>query len=202
MIIGLSGKMGTGKDYLANNVIIPFLEKHGKQCLQLAFADQIKVNCMTKNNLNFDDVYVEKTHKTRNLLQYEGTENGRNVLGEDIWIKYFDSWRKVFTSRGVDAIVVVDVRFHNEVDYIRNLGGLLIRINAPLRNEKRLIQESGGDISKYVKISSHQSECSLDNMKIFDITIDNDVTLTEEQQNMTKSKLCNCLHKYMYNVHN
>jgi phosphomevalonate kinase len=200
MIIGISGKMGTGKDYLANQIIIPFLKKHGKQCLQLAFADQIKVNAMTRHNLNFDDVYVEKTHKTRNLLQYEGTENGRNVLGEDIWIRYFDSWRKVLSSRGIDAIVVTDVRFHNEVDYIRSQRGLLIRINAPLRNEKRLQQESGGDVSKYNKISSHKSECSLDNMNNFDVIIDNDFTLSEEQQNVTKSNLYNCLVKYMQDV--
>lgn len=198
MIIGLSGKMGTGKDYIANEIIIPFLKKHGKQCLQLAFADQVKVNAMTKYNLNFNDVYVEKTHETRNFLQYEGTENGRNVLGEDIWINYFDSWRKVLTSRGIDTIVAVDVRFNNEVDYIRNQGGLLIRINAPLRNKKRLQQESGGDSSKYIKLSSHKSECSLDNTDNFDITIDNDVTLNDEQQNAMKINLYNCLYKYMY----
>lgn len=199
MIIGISGKMGTGKDYIANKIIIPFLKNHGKQCLQLAFADQIKVNAMTKYNLDFNNVYVEKTHETRSFLQQEGTENGRNMLGEDIWIKYFDSWRKVLTSRGIDVIIAVDVRFNNEVDYIKNQGGLLIRISAPLRNEKRLQQESGGDFSKYTKLSSHKSECSLDNTNNFDITIDNDVTLNEEQQNATKTKLYNMLYNFMYN---
>ena len=90
MIIGIAGKMGCGKDYVCNNIIVPLLKTNGKNFLQVSFADQIKVNVMTKQNIKFHDVYVSKTNDTRRLLQMEGTENGRNVLGKDIWIKYFD----------------------------------------------------------------------------------------------------------------
>lgn len=176
MIIGIAGKMGCGKDYICNNIIIPVLKRMGKTYLQVSFADQIKVNVMTKKNIKFDDVYVSKTNDTRRLLQLEGTENGRNVLGKDIWIKYFDNWISVYKSRGVDTFICTDVRFKNELDYIKSSGGIIIKINAPMRNLKRLTHESGGNADILQSLQSHPSECDLDCIsdKYYDLVIQND----------------------------
>jgi dephospho-CoA kinase len=175
-IIGLCGKMGSGKDYIANRYIFPFLKRAGYNACQMSFADQIKVNVMVKNDIPFGDVYVEKTDSTRTLLQQEGTEHGRDVLGKEVWIKYFDAWSKVFQSRGIDAVVATDVRFANEFNYIK-ARGIVIKVDAPLRNQTRLIHESKGDSTLYVKMSTHSSECDLDNKasSAFDIVIPNDI---------------------------
>lgn len=176
-IIGLCGKMGVGKDYIATNVIIPILEKKFYQrCLQLSFADQIKANVISKNNIAYEDVYIRKTEETRRLLQREGTDNGRNIIGKDVWVKYFDSWCKIFSGRGIDHFVVCDVRFQNEVEYIKSRNGIVIKIDAPTRNNVRLLQESKGDKIIYDKIRSHESECNLDglNDNDFDIIVNND----------------------------
>ncbi len=175
-IIGLCGKMGVGKDYIATNFIIPIIEQLNKRCLQLSFADQIKANVMTKSNVAYEDVYLKKTYETRRLLQQEGTDYGRNVVGQDIWITYFDNWCKIFSGRGIDHFVVCDVRFTNEIDYIRSKNGIIIKINAGIRNEKRLLQESKGDQSVYDRIKNHESECNLDGLKDsdFDIVVNND----------------------------
>lgn len=176
LLIGLCGKMGSGKDFITNNYIVPYLQRHGKSHLQLSFADQIKVNVMTKMDVRFDDVYVTKNHESRKLLQLEGTEHGRRVLGEDIWINYHKSWVEVFGSRGIDVVIVSDVRFQNEAKYIKTNGGILIKIDAPTRTEKRLQQESNADLKIYNQIKSHASECDLDNFpkSFFDIIIYND----------------------------
>jgi hypothetical protein len=113
MFIGITGKMGVGKDYILSNKIKPLLDKLNVKNLQVSFADQIKVNVMTISNISFEDVYKQKTQKTRKLLQQEGTENGRNLYGKDIWISYFDNWTKVHKSRGIDVILICDVRFKN-----------------------------------------------------------------------------------------
>lgn len=176
-IIGLCGKMGVGKDYIATNYIIPIIETHLKQrCLQLSIADQIKANVMSKNNVPYEDVYVRKTDETRRLLQREGTENGRNIIGKDIWLKYFDNWCKIFAGRGIDHFVVCDVRFMNEVEYIKRMNGVIIKVDAPIRNNNRLMQESNGNQEIYNKIKSHESECNLDelNESVFDIVIRNE----------------------------
>lgn len=163
ILIGLSGKMGVGKDYIAQTYIIPFLKaKYNMSCLQMSFADQIKANVITKRNIAFDDVFVKKTQATRMLLQREGTESGRDLYGKDIWIRYFDTWAKVHCSRGIETIVTTDVRFLNEVEYIKSQGGILVKVVAVDRNERRLQQESSGDEAVYNSIKSHASECELD----------------------------------------
>jgi dephospho-CoA kinase len=177
MIIGIAGKMGTGKDYICNNIVIPILEKYNSKFLQMSFADQIKVNVMTKNNISFNDVYIHKNAETRTLLQTEGTELGRDILGKDIWIRYFDNWMKVYKSRGINHFILNDVRFLNEVEYIKKSGGLLIYINAPQRNYNRLYRESNGDPDIIAKLSNHISECDLDTLpyNYFDIVVHNDL---------------------------
>ena len=177
MIIGIAGKLGSGKDYICNNVIIPILKNKDCAFLQMCFADQIKVNVMTKNNIDFEDVYVNKNKQTRTLLQTEGTELGRDLLGDDIWIRYFENWMSVYKSRGIDHFIVTDVRFQNEVEYIKQSGGILIRIDAPKRNYQRLFTESNGDLDVLQKLSSHISECNLDNLPNdnYDLIIKNDL---------------------------
>ena len=145
MIIGIAGKMGCGKDYICNNLIVPLLKKQGLSFLQVSFADQIKVNVMTKNDVSFEDVYVSKSVNTRRLLQIEGTENGRNVLGENVWINYLDNWITVYKSRGIEHFICTDVRFKNELEYIKKSGGIVIKIDAPERNYLRLYRESEGN---------------------------------------------------------
>lgn len=168
MWIGISGKMGVGKDYIVNNNLSKLYEKN----IILSFADMIKINLMVHNNIKLNELYGDKTPEIRQLLQYEGTENGRNKYGEDIWIKYVKSWGELYLSRGYKYIIVTDVRFKNEYEFIKNNNGIVIRIEAPNRNEIRLKKESK-DEENYLKIKNHISETDLDNME-FDIIINND----------------------------
>lgn len=175
IIIGVSGKLGSGKDFITTNVILPILEKHQQKYLQLNFADQIKINVMTKNGVDYSDVYEKKTESSRQLLQTEGTEVGRSA-DKDIWVNYLNNWIHVFNVRGIDTFVVSDVRFMNEFNYIKNLGNIMIKIVAPNRNHSRLLEESNESLEVYNKISTHRSECDLDllNDNLFDLVIYND----------------------------
>jgi phosphomevalonate kinase len=175
-LIGITGKMGSGKDYITTKYIIPFIEnKLNKKCIQFSFADQLKINTMTKNNIKFNDMFYKKTNLTRTMLQKEGTENGRNVYGEDVWIKYFSNWVKLFEMRNFDFVITSDVRFKNELKYIKDNKGIIIKIIAPERTVKRLIEETNGNKESYNKIKNHISECDLDNIKDdeFDLIINN-----------------------------
>lgn len=178
LLIGVSGKAGSGKDYLTTRYIIPFIKGvMGESVLTWSFADQLKVNVMAQYNVEYNKLYVSKDENTRRLLQIEGTEKGRNVHGSDVWVKYFSGWVDVLTNRGIDNIVVSDVRFQNEVDYIRKHNGLLIRVVAPNRHMLRLLQECDGDMTHYDLLRKHPSECDLDSLpdSNFDIVIKNDL---------------------------
>ena len=49
LLIAVSGKLGSGKDYITSEIIVPVIKRLRMSFLQLNFADQIKVNVMTKN---------------------------------------------------------------------------------------------------------------------------------------------------------
>ena len=177
LIIGVSGKLGSGKNYIVSNLIIPVLKNLNKNYLEISFADQIKVNVMTKKGIMFNDIYVKKTSETRRLLQIEGTEEGRNSsLGADIWVKYLDNWITVFQKRDIDVFIVPDCRFKNELAYVRSKCGILVKVVAPFRNQSRLKEESKGDHKIMEKLMTHCSECDLDEIHDteYDLIIKND----------------------------
>lgn len=200
MLIGLAGKMGSGKDYIAHRYIIPLVKKMGKEVLCMSFADQIKINVMTNHNVNFEDVFIKKSSESRKLLQLEGTEKGRNVFGQDIWIRYFDSWSRVHKARGIDCIITTDIRFKNEMMYIKNNNGIVIKVIANKRNKTRLLDESGGDQQVYDSIKDHSSECDLDDIddSMFDMVVKNDDGEFDEKN--FKEKFSSIIQKMMDKV--
>lgn len=175
ILIALSGKLGSGKDYVASHLIIPEICKKYRY-LHCSFADQLKINVMTKHSIEYKELYEEKSHSTRKLLQTEGTEIARSQ-DPNIWIKYLDNWIQVHNSRGVEVFIVTDLRFSNELDYVKNFKefGISIRVKSKTRNHSRLLQESGGDEKIYDTLKNHRSECDLDDREQdFDMVIDND----------------------------
>lgn len=190
MLIGIAGKMGSGKDYVTSKYVIPFIERELNQTfLQLAFADQIKVNVMTKYNVHYEDVYVSKTKETRRILQLEGTENGRNLLGKDVWINYHRNWANIFQQRGINHVIIPDVRFKNEINYIKEEKGFVIKVVAPQRNHSRLMTESQGRQEIYNELKSHISECDLDDLDntCFDVIVNNDYVDVVNKEKMFKT---------------
>lgn len=112
----------------------------------------------------------------RKILQLLGTECGRHIIHKDIWInalfKDYDDNNWVELSDGAKYInsnwIITDVRFLNEAKYIKDKGGLLIRIN---RN---------------VETNNHSSETILDDYKEFDYVINNTGTKEHLQKEVMK----------------
>ena len=182
MWIGVSGKMGVGKDYFAKHYLIDFIENTLKQkCLVVSFADVIKLNVMVHNNITIDMLSGDKTNEVRTLLREEG-QGKKQVYGDDIWIRYTKAMGDLYMARGIDHIIITDLRFKNEYEFIKSMNGVVIRIDAPKRNEKRLRKESS-NIEQYNALANHISETELDNME-FDYTINNDKDSTIDIYNM------------------
>ena len=74
-IIGLLGHQGVGKNYIAEK-ILPEILINSRNTVVLAFADHLKIECISKLGADFDKVYGEKDYETRKLLQITGTEEG------------------------------------------------------------------------------------------------------------------------------
>ena len=171
-LIGICGKIGTGKNYITTNVIEPILKE--KRYIRMSFSDQIKVNLMTMSNISYDDLYIKKPKDIRKLLQKEGTEIGRDIFDEDIWVDYMNNWITVYKNRGINIFICSDIRYKNEYDYIKKNNGYIIKINASERNKHEMLEESNGNLDILKTIQDHTSERTIDFITKCDLTINND----------------------------
>ena len=179
-IIGLLGHQGVGKNYIAEK-ILPEILPQSRNTVVLAFADHLKIDCVSKLGADFDKVYGEKDYETRKLLQITGTEEGRDKYGKDIWIKTLENWVKVLNSRGIERFIISDVRFANEAEWVKSMGGTLIKISSPQRYQERLMKECsksdklGTSLEQRMKeLMEHSSEKEIDTVRTFDFEIKND----------------------------
>jgi len=155
-VIGISGKAGSGKDFLACEIFKP------RGFMQIALAWPIKAIAYARRptGTTFEDIYDRKPPEIRKLLQHLGTEEGRDVYGESYWIdQTYALMRMIQRSTGNNQYVITDVRFPNEVEFIHNLGGLVIRVV--------------GRQSSLADGEQHRSEIELDDFKGFDSIIQN-----------------------------
>ena len=122
-IIGINGKAGSGKDFIAKNYYPKYF--------QIAFADHFKYDLIGKKIRTYEEVYVTKTPETRHIMQEYGTEKGRNVYGEDVWISCTEAMiYNIFNRNHIQDFIFPDVRYDNEAQFIRNLGGIVISIES------------------------------------------------------------------------
>lgn len=136
MLIGVVGFIGSGKGTVGD-----ILERY-RGFTKDSFARPLKdaVSCMfgwPRDLLEGDtevsrkwreepDVYWSekfgRQFTPREALQLMGTEAGRDVFHKDLWVISL-----LNRAKGKD-VVVTDVRFKNEVEYIQKNGGKVIRI--------------------------------------------------------------------------
>jgi hypothetical protein len=160
-VLGLSGRAGVGKDYLFNSVLKP-LGYH-----RVALADHFKIWIAGKEEATYDEVFNTKPPKIRHLLQQEGTERGRNVYGGNVWCKTLHNWMRLWNENwGISKFCITDIRFPNEVEFVQSVGGSVIRIEAPQRQDAKGLS---------AEARSHLSETALDFFSgRFDLVINND----------------------------
>jgi len=174
-IIGLSGKMGSGKNYIAEKILYPYFKK-SFNILIVGFGDLIKNEIYARDlNISYDELYDHKTFETRQKLQEYGTENGRDKYHQNIWIRGLDIQIETFQRRSGEnsLIIICDVRFKNEYEYIKQKGGKLIRVESPKRTKIRYTKEALFDEIQMKTIMNHRSEIELDTT-VFDIYLKND----------------------------
>ena len=166
MIIGISGKKGSGKDTLGNFII-------NNSCIIFEpkkFADKLKQVTSIMLNVPIEDCYtdegkaryIDDLKMTNGQFQQKlGTDAIRNNIHEDAWAIFL--FREYTKDKNW---VVTDVRFENEASIIKHYGGILIRVN------RDFVLEDGRD-------NNHPSETALDNYTEWDHIYDNNGSLND-----------------------
>ena len=162
MIIGLAGRAGSGKNYVATTHIVPL------GFSEIALADEMKVRAVALGVATYDEAFRTKPPHVRKWLQEEGTERGRALFGEDCWCRALAARVRLMQDRwGIHDFVVTDVRFPNEARFLREqLGGFVLKILAPTR----VAMSSVTDEQR-----RHSSEESVDSLDSVDGILRNDV---------------------------
>jgi hypothetical protein len=128
----------------------------------------------------------------RLLLQLLGTESGRNIIHPNIWVNSLMSEYKVgkITDKptyhqinkdrwvGYPNWIITDLRFPNELQAIKDRGGITIRVN---RKPFKWIDIESWETEtgkKVERVEEHPSETALDNEE-FDYVIVNNGTIEQ-----------------------
>lgn len=194
-IIGISGKMGVGKDKLAKE-IMDYSNGCGVRCIILSFADALKMHCIHtrehnggfENIVSFDDVFVNKTNLSREILQSVG-ESMKIKYGEDLWVNYLIDTMKMHQQRGVQAFVITDVRFKYEAEALNYLT---------FGYNTRLIRIDGYQYTQ-TGDARHISETDLDDYDKFDYVLNNNLFHNKsylDNDEKLYSIVDNCIHDY------
>lgn len=165
-LIAFTGKAGAGKDTAASKLIEAGF-------VRVAFADPLKEMLAAMLNVSRDKL-EDRTYKDaplsalgiektpRQLLQTLGTDWGRKLVDDGLWVNLAKGRVTGALKAGHD-VVITDCRFGNEAGIVRSLGGLVVRIQRAVT----------------AAVPAHESENGVDNA-LCDIVINNNNSTAED----------------------
>lgn len=135
MLIGLMGPAGCGKSTVASYLehlhsfeVVAFADPLVNMLASLLTDCNVGTHWMTERHLKEQPTPIGYSY--RHLAQTLGTEWGRNTLHPDFWVRVAELRVNRLHQDGAD-VVLPDVRFPNEAEFVRSRGGLLVRIVRP-----------------------------------------------------------------------
>lgn len=178
MIIGISGKAGSGKDTAAKMLEVlyanpdisyeDFANRRYKNFADIQvvhFADTLKEIAQVLFRIGEWETDTQEGKKTtinwigktvRELLQGIG-QGLRDAIDFDLWVKILFA-----NTEGWSNYIIADVRYPNEVKAIKDRNGILLRID-------RESADAG----------NHSSETALDDYKEWDVHIENNSSIED-----------------------
>lgn len=171
MIIGLNGRLQSGKDTTYS--IIRELHPHAER---ISFAAKLKQSAAAVLNMdvntmewlkNREDLFytIDGSHafNMRQFLQRYGTEGHRDIFGQDFWV---DMALPLNLDHENRLIVVTDMRFPNEIQRVKDLDGICVKI------ERDTVTQHG----------DHPSEQDVD--QYMDMILDNTGTMDDLRESV------------------
>lgn len=155
------GNIGAGKDTACDYLVAQY--NYRKRGFSDPVYEQLwNLNPVLKINDNPDYMHLQdlvrlygwdhtkRNHpQVRKWLRVGGTENGRDIHGQDCWVHVMES-----RSRSDLLTTIRDVRFPNEAAWIRSAGGILVLVlsdrSIPADPNERSEQMDYGSEADYI----------------------------------------------------
>lgn len=176
-IIAFAGRKQSGKTSSCEFVARHFAANNQEIACIYNFADPLKHMCQSILGLTYEQCYGSDEQKNelvnchwdgrqlsaREVMQLVGTDMFRKMQ-QNVWA---DATIRKIKGENLPLALVADCRFPNEVEAVRDAGGIVIKLSRNLYN------------------STHSSETALDeqnyNKNNFDLVIDNqDLSIGEK----------------------
>lgn len=175
-IIAFTGAMGSGKSTAINELkkII------GGQSANIKFAQPLyDIQEMIYRRISGVYQRPESFIKDRKLLQWLGTDWGRTTISDTVWV---DLWKHQVAlvkslQQNVSLITCDDVRFDNEAEAVKSVGGYVIQVTRADRTP------DGGE-----GIKAHASEAGLSSEHV-DFILPNNGSIQELRDNLNNIML-------------
>jgi hypothetical protein len=193
MVIGVSGKARSGKDTFSEMLAKELNKEAYPPYVMMAFAHELKTRCQAAFDLSYEQLWGNEKEepdkryikiakdprsfeeKTKELGVIPGLPidiywTAREIMQEygafyrsidsQFWIK---NLFRVAEQKEYKNVIITDVRYLNEADYILEHGGAVIRVERENKDDVHGMQ--------------HPSEVELDGYKKFTFTVLNNSTL-------------------------
>jgi hypothetical protein len=166
LLIGIHGRPHSGKDTVADYLV----DKYGFSKFGPSFPVKATAAAMFDVDIEcFYDLNIKETIDPfwnisyREMAQKVGKESSRDVFGEDIWMRHVEKRLLDDTADNI-GIVLADIRYPNEAEWVRAHGGKVLFITR------------SDNLRGYVANSTHPCEHGLD-FSLADWSIQNDGTI-------------------------
>jgi len=136
---------------------------------RMSFADPIKamIRCLTPVTDKLARPPELCGKSIREVYQSLGTDWARNMVGGDIWIRAgrqrIDTLMGDVQSGVIRGVVIDDIRFDNEAELIREMGGVVIEITRPDSVQMDHASEAG--VSRHLIDHSFSNHTDIDSLK-------------------------------------
>lgn len=149
-VIGLGNKARHGKNYLAERMAIEAAAKYNTLATLYGFGDALKATAR---------VMFGMRKKDAPLLQTLGTNVYRHV-NPDIWVEVL---KATIEEQQPKLAIIYDVRFPNEAQAIKDMGGILVRVSR--------FNQDGSPFVAPDRPADHPSEIALDDYNRWDFEV-------------------------------